>query len=138
MTLKEFFKDLKKELEEQLDYYDFTMTNACKNWVESVVSYYKNCISDEKQPLETCIEEILTVADEDESEERYAFEWPDDETATAIVKKALKYDTAHFIYITEDTGFSMTPEDCFKAEWYYSIREDLLRFMRDYISNKTS
>ena len=40
--IAKFSADLTKELEEQLDYYSFNITPAAKEWIDSVVQFYKN------------------------------------------------------------------------------------------------
>lgn len=60
--------------------------------------------------------------------------WPNVSESAAIVGQALKDDSSHFMYITEALGYSMSPDDCFKAEWFWegSIRPSIIEFITNY------
>lgn len=133
--IAKFSADLTKELEEQLDYYSFNITPAAKEWIDSVVQFYKNWLYElsEYDDLDDFIDEM-----DDEGQEDFA--WPTDVEAAEIVSDAMRYDTSHFMYITDAMGYSMSPRDCFEAEWYWegSIRPDIISWITDFLEENIS
>lgn len=129
--ITKFSEDLTKKLEEQLDYYNFNITAAAKEWIDSVVQYYKDWIKDlsDYDDLDDFMEDM-----DDEGQEDFA--WPTDTEAAEIVSDALRDDSSHFVYITEEMGYSMSPSDCFEAEWYWkgSIRPDIISWITDFLN----
>ena len=134
--ITKFSTDLTKELEGQLDYYNFNITSAATEWINSVVEYYKDWISDLSDYDD--LDEFKESLDDDEGQED--FTWPTDAEAAEIVSDALRNDTSHFMYITEETGYSMAPGDCFEAEWYWqgSIRPDIINWIIDFLEENIS
>ena len=130
--IEQFKKDLKAALNSELEYYNFEITPACAKWVDSVVDYYVDFGDFENNDLETAIDIIIDEADE--MDEDSCFEWPTVSEAAAIVGQALKDDSSHFMYITDALNMSMSPDDCFRAEWFWegSIRPSILDFIKDY------
>ena len=133
--ITKFSADLTKELEGQLDYYNFNITSVAKEWIDSVVQYYKDWIKDlsDYDDLDNFIEDM-------DDEEQEDFAWPTDAEAAEIVSDALRDDSSHFMYITEEMGYSMSPSDCFKAEWYWkgSIRPDIISWITDFLNENIS
>ena len=134
--INEFKNALRQELKNELDYYGFTITGACNEWINSVIDYFMSLADWESQPIDMAIEELMSSADE--MEEEYEFAWPDETEAVAIVGKALRNDSSHFEYITEMLNYSMCPDDCFKAEWFWqgSIRPSIMRWLERYNTHK--
>lgn len=132
IKIDEFKSALEKKILSELSYYNFEVTGPCKDWITSVIDYYVALGNFENNDLETAINTILD--EENECNEECEFEWPDVSDAAAIVGKALRSDSSHFMYITEELNMSMSPDDCFKAEWFWkgSIRPDIINFIEEY------
>ena len=131
--IEKFTKALTAKIKSELDYYNFEFTSACETWLNSLVDYFIS-IGDYKNSKD--IKEFTTniIDNTEEMAEDYDLDWPNVSESAAIVGQALKDDSSHFMYITEALGYSMSPDDCFKAEWFWegSIRPTIIEFITEY------
>lgn len=132
-----FKSELVKALKDELTYYNFDITSAAKEWIDSVVDYYNHYIENLSDFVD--VNEFIDAIEDCIRDEDYDFAWPSTSEAAVIISKAIKQDSAHFIYITEALNYSMSPEDCFKAEWFWegSIRPSIINWLKDFIEENT-
>lgn len=131
MTTQEFEKKLRDALNEQLYWYDFKITLACKDWINNLIQYYEDIFNQiSNQTLSK--EDALAIIRSDKFD-KSDIVWPNSSEAEKITSRAYNEDPNHFIEIINYCGLTNDPADYFYGEWIYNIKPEIIDYVINFI-----
>lgn len=130
--MKEFKCTIIKTINDFAKSNNFTITDEYMNWLESICFYFephfKHLIKGGFD--EQYFEKLKST------NEKLELSWPNITEAAIILERALKSDSNYFYEITSRMGYSMTPDDCFRAIYFADIRDKMFDNIEYYIKNR--
>ena len=135
---KEFDKfknDMHKYLEEKIKGY-FEDVQPTMDFTNSVIKALDELIDDAYKEMEdeNLDQMLYYLLDQIYEDERLIEDvnYPDHDNALLMLGKAYETNRKYYEEITKECDYSMSPEDCIRAEFEYSIWKDIDNFLDEY------
>lgn len=90
--------------------------SEASDWIDSVIDFFKSHY--DKLFASGFDAQYLSDMQNDPNSEKYEISWPHISEASAILDKSLRQNSNYFMDITSRLGYSITPDDCFKALYF--------------------
>ena len=131
-----FRRRLFDEIQSYLEMRDFHITSSLTDLITSIVDYFGGHFDDiaEGGFNEKYLDSLKSLG----KSEAYELDWPPPVSSVIILENIYKQDTPHFIQITEELGYSMSPDDCIKAEYFCKngLRDVIYQTIEDYFNEE--
>ena len=114
--LQELAKCIKKSILAFADAEDLIITSAFNDWIENLFTYFEPHF---KHILNNKVYDKKYIENLEQYNDKFDISWPNITESAIILEKALKAKSNYYYEITSNNGYSMTPDDCFKALYYY-------------------
>ena len=131
--IAKFKSGLSSKIKSELDSHNFEFIPAANAWLDSVVDYYLDHIKNDLD--EDDISCFMSTLDDYKREEDDSFAWPSTTAASIIIARAFADDRERLEYITMVQYASISPVNCFKADWFWdsSMRPEVLDWIDNFL-----